>query len=128
MKSKFDMYYGASDEIREKAKGLRRQETKHEKLLWDMLKSKQFEGIKFRRQHPISTFIVDFYAHSEKLVLEVDGSSHNSFESKEYDSGRTFELEKFGIKVLRFTNYEIENKMNEVLKTIKKYIEKLRIT
>jgi len=118
MKSKYEMYYGASLETLEKAKLLRKSETNAEKLMWNQLNSKSFYGFKFRRQHPISQFIVDFYCHGLKLVIEVDGDIHNKPENKEYDENRTIELEKFELKVLRFTNNEVENSINKVLKTI----------
>ena len=118
MKSKFDMHYGASPETQEKAKILRKNETKAEKLLWNKLKEKQFHGYKFRRQHPISQFIVDFYCHELKLIIEVDGKIHNKSENKEYDESRTAELEKYELKILRFTNDEIENDLEKVLKSI----------
>jgi very-short-patch-repair endonuclease len=122
MKSKYDMYYRATMESLEKAKALRQKETGAEKLLWEKLKSKQFYGFKFRRQHPISQFIVDFYCHELKLIIEVDGEIHNKPENKEYDENRTYELEKFELKVLRFTNYEVENNMDKVLSSIRDVI------
>ena len=118
MKSKFEMYYGASSETQEKAKILRKNETKAEKILWNKLKEKQLYGYKFRRQHPISQFIVDFYCHELKLIIEVDGKIHNKPENKEYDENRTAELEKYELRILRFTNDEIENEMNKVFDSI----------
>jgi very-short-patch-repair endonuclease len=122
MKSKFDMYYGATPDTLDKAKVLRNSETKAEKLLWDKLNLKQFYGFKFRRQHAISQFIVDFYCHKLKLVIEVDGKIHNKPDNKDYDENRTIELEKFELKVLRFTNFEIENHMDKVLTVIRETI------
>lgn len=112
------MYYGASQETLEKAKSLRKAETIAEKLLWEQLKSKKLNTYKFRRQHPILQFIADFYCHELKLVIEVDGEIHNLPKNKEYDENRTAELERFEIKVIRFSNYEIENNMNEVLRNL----------
>lgn len=109
------MYYGASQETLEKAKALRKSETNAEKLLWEQLKTKKLNGYKFRRQHPISHFIADFYCHELKLIIEVDGEIHQLSENKEYDENRTAELERFELKVIRYTNYEIENNLNEVL-------------
>ena len=103
----------------EKAKVLRGTETIAEKLIWEQLKMKQLNGFKFRRQHPISQFIVDFYCHEIGLVIEIDGEIHHKPENKEYDENRTAELEKFELKVLRFTNYEVELHMDKVLDTIK---------
>ena len=129
MKSTFDMHYNASAEIQEKAKALRKDETKAEKLLWQQLKSKQILGYKFRRQHPISQFIVDFYCHELKLVIEVDGEIHNKPENKEYDVDRGYELEMFGLKILRFTNYEVENEMEKkVIERIKNFVTELKKT
>ena len=118
MKSKYDMFYNASLTIQERAKLLRKKETDAERILWERLKSKQLMGMKFRRQHPVSQFIVDFYCHEHKLVIEVDGKIHNRPENKEYDRNRTAELEQFGLKVLRFSNDEIERNIEKVLKCI----------
>ena len=128
VKSKFDMYYGATPETQEKAKILRKNETMAEKLLWNKLKEKQLYGYKFRRQHPISQFIVDFYCHELKLIIEVDGKIHNKPlvkendenkpENKEYDDNRTAELERYELKIMRFTNDEIENNLKKVIRSI----------
>lgn len=128
MKSTFDMHYNASSEIQEKAKVLRKKETKAEKLLWQQLKSKRLLGYKFRRQHPISQFIVDFYCHELRLVVEVDGEIHNSPENKKYDDDRSYELKMFGIKVLRFKNYEVENEKGKVLRKIMKVMKVIEMT
>jgi very-short-patch-repair endonuclease len=96
----------------------RKRETDAEKLLWSKLRGKQFYGYKFRRQHPISQFIVDFYCHELKLIIEVDGKIHNKAENKEYDETRTAELEKYELKILRLTNKEVEKNMEQVLHTI----------
>lgn len=109
------MYYGATSETLEKAKVLRKSETNAEKLLWKELRSRKFKGLKFRRQHPVSQFIVDFYCHELRLVIEVDGKIHEKLESREYDENREAELVKYEIGVIRFTNSEIENNMTSVL-------------
>jgi len=116
------MYYGANQNIQEKAKNLRKRETNAEQILWEKLKNKQLFGFKFRRQHPIEYYIVDFYCHKAKLVIEVDGSIHNIPEIKERDEGRTFEIEKYGITILRFTNEDIYNNINFVINEIKKFL------
>ena len=125
-KSIFDMYYGASVETQEKAKTLRKSETRAEKLLWNKMKSKQINGFKFRRQHPILQFIVDFYCHELKLIIEVDGKIHLKPENREYDENRTAELERFGLKFLRFTNEEVEDNIEEVLDIIEREVFNLR--
>mgnify|MGYP000848844986 FL=1 len=113
------MFYGANPEIFVKAKELRENMTDAEKILWSRLKNKQL-GKRFKPQHPISIFIVDFYCHSKKLVVEIDGGYHKT--QLEYDNGRTYELEHFGIKVIRFTNEEVLNNIDKVLDAIKKHL------
>lgn len=107
-----------------KARYLRLEETKAEKMLWKELRNSGL-GVKWRRQHPIDMFIVDFYAPKIKLAIELDGSGHNIKENKEYDQDRTFCLESKYIKVLRFWNSEVEKNLEEVLRKIKKETEKL---
>lgn len=111
------MYFKATPEIMEKARRLRGNMTRCEKLLWEKLKGKQICGLRFRRQHPIDIFIADFYCHETRLVVEIDGEIHNQLE--EYDDGRTAELEKFDIKVIRFKNSEVENNIEKVVTKIK---------
>ena len=110
------MYFGAKPGILELARSLRNTMTYHETLLWEKLKRKQICGVRFRRQHPISFFIADFYCHEARLVVEIDGEIHN--QQIEYDDGRSAEMEKFFIKIIRFTNYEVENKIDEVIEKI----------
>lgn len=78
--------------------------TPTEALLWNALKNKQLGGYKFRRQHPISRFIVDFYCHSKRLAIELDGGYHNNPDQKAYDAYRTGELTSAGIREIRFQN------------------------
>ena len=113
-----NLFFGASPEIHKRAKELRNRLTSSEKILWDHLKSKSFGGFKFRTQHPIKNYIVDFYCHKIRLVIELDGGIHDSIDQKEYDIGRTFELEEFGLKVIRFRNEEIFENINLVLDSI----------
>jgi very-short-patch-repair endonuclease len=120
MKSNFEMYYGTTMETLDLAKKLRKSETRAEKPLWEKLNSKRFYGLKFRRQHPISQYIFDFHCHSLKLVIEVGGGVYTIPENKERDNSRTDELKRFDLKVLRFTNDEIENEMDMVLNRINK--------
>lgn len=110
------MFYKAKPTIFEKAKYLRKNMTPEEKLLWEKLRKKQL-GVRFKPQHPIENFIVDFYCHQFKLVIEVDGKIHNF--QKEYDLGREAELKKYGVKILRFTNSEINNSIDLVLDKIR---------
>ena len=110
------MYYRATPEIINNARMLRENMTASEKLLWERLKAKQICGIRFRRQHPIFIFIADFYCHEARLVVEIDGEIHN--QQIEYDDGRSAEMEKFFIKIIRFINYEVENEIDEVIESI----------
>ena len=100
-------------EIILRARELRGNMTIAELKLWAEIKGKQLEGVKFRRQHPIPPFIVDFYAPQLKLVVEVDGDTHD--EKREYDTRRTNFLKRKGYSVLRFTNEEIHQDLEGVL-------------
>ena len=124
------MFYGAKPHIFEKAKSLRKNMTGSELKLWEVLKGKRILGLRFRSQHPIDIFIADFYCHPVKLVVEVDGGIHKSSDQKEYDTGRTAELNDLGIVVVRFTNEEIEKDINYVINEIEqnciKHQSKLR--
>jgi very-short-patch-repair endonuclease len=111
-----NMYFGAKPDVMELAKSLRNTMTYLESFLWEKLKGKQIYGVRFRRQHAIDFYIVDFYCHEARLVIEVDGEIH--YDRIEYDDGRSAEMEKFGIKVIRFTNFEVENNIEKVIKRI----------
>ena len=105
-----------------KARYLRKEETKAEKILWEKLRNNNL-NVKFRRQHPFDMYILDFYAPAIKLAIELDGSIHNSKEAKEYDKERTEYLELKKIEVIRFWNSEIENNLESTIKKIKEYIK-----
>ena len=113
------MYYGAKPDLKEIAREMRKNPTKVENILWQQLRNKKFEGRIFRRQHPVDIFIVDFYCHSERLVIEVDGGVHEVKDIKSRDQGRTDEMNRFDLRVIRFTNEEIINDMTSVLEKIK---------
>lgn len=116
------MYFKASPEIINNARILRENMTLPEKLLWERLKGKQIRGLRFRRQHPIFIFIADFYCHEARLVVELDGEIHN--QQSEYDDGRTAEMEKFYIEVIRFKNSEIEEDIDKVVNKITELVKK----
>lgn len=116
-----NFYFNASDEILRRAKLLRKEMTETEALLWDELRNFKL-GIKFRRQHPIGRFIVDFYCHQAKLVVEIDGSVHQLETQKERDENRTYELQKLGLKVIRFDNQDIITNISTVIKEIEKHL------
>jgi very-short-patch-repair endonuclease len=112
------MHKGAPVSSFIKAKFMREHMTNAESILWEALKSKQLNGFKFRRQHAIGLYIVDFYCHKLKLVIEIDGGYHNTQEQREKDNLRTKELVDLGVKVIRFTNEDVEKDLDKVLETI----------
>jgi cyclase len=117
------MHNGAAKPLYQRARELRNNATHAENILWGYLKTKPF-GIKFRRQHPYSIYILDFYSHSLKLIIEVDGSIHNQPDVKLKDAERQALLEKDGLIVLRFTNQQVENNLEVVQETIGNFILK----
>ena len=112
------MFYGAKPITFERAKGLRLNPTEAEKKLWEVLRNNQMLGLRFKHQHPISIFIADFYCHTIKLVIEVDGEIHLKKENREYDENRTAELDSLGITVLRYSNDMVINNINKVKEEI----------
>ena len=115
------MYFRANPVTLETARLLRKSMTYSESLLWEKLKGKQLLGLRFRRQHPIDMFIVDFYCHTARLVIEVDGEIH--MDQIEYDDGREADIEKYNIKIIRFTNDEVNNNIEDVLQKIESVIK-----
>jgi len=107
---------GTTQSIEQAARHLRQQLTPAEAQLWSVLSRRQLVGLKFRCQHPIGQFIVDFYCPSCKLIIEVDGGIHSQQEA--YDEARTEKLQSFGYRVLRFTNEEVLNDLQAVLACI----------
>src|SRR6185295_8004068 len=97
-------------------KSLRKSQTDAEDILWYQLRNRNFKNHKFRRQHILCGYIVDFVCLEEKLVIELDGGQHA--EKIEYDSARTLKLEADGFQVLRFWNNQILNDMDGILETI----------
>jgi len=100
------------------ARNNRKAMTAEEEALWSCLKNRRLGGAKFRRQHPIADFIADFYCEAHALVIEVDGGYHNRKAQQEYDEGRTYELSKLNLKVIRFTNREVRENLRFVLDEI----------
>jgi phosphoribosylformimino-5-aminoimidazole carboxamide ribotide isomerase len=114
---KDDMFYKAGPLIFKKAEELRNRQTDTEELLWNFLRQNQL-GIKFRRQHPASNYVLDFYAHKIKLAIEIDGSIHELEEVKSNDKERQTYLESLGISFLRFTNKEVKESLYSVIQKI----------
>ena len=86
-----------------RARRLRRDQTDAEKAIWRMLRNRQFAALKFRRQHPIGRYFVDFYCHEKRLVIEIDGGQHSVARDRE----RTEYLDARRLTVLRFWNNEV---------------------
>jgi putative DNA methylase len=100
------------------ARDLRKTMTDAEQLLWQCLRGKQLDGFKFRRQHPIDRFVLDFYCPAARLAVELDGSQHNTEQGRAADAERTAWLNARGIRVLRFWNSEVFSNLEGVLTAI----------
>ena len=115
------MFYGANRNVFKNAYMLRTNETAAEKLLWSRLSKNQL-GIRFKRQHPMSDYVADFYCHKAKLIIEVDENHHLHTRQKDYDDSRTKVVEEFGLHVLRFSDVEIYQNLDRVIEVVKKYL------
>lgn len=104
--------------LEERRKVLRNKSTSAEAVLWKSLQRKQSKGRKFRRQHSIGNYIVDFYCASENLVIELDGAVHLDFAQQNYDEQRTHLLEALGLKIIRFENKMVFESLELVLEVI----------
>lgn len=113
------MHHDAQALLFQFARKHREKPTQAEAILWEVLSNKKLEGHKFRRQHPIGKFILDFYCHASKLAVEVDGGYHFTKEQAENDQNRTKVLESLGIHVIRFTNEQVLNQLSAVVEDIR---------
>ena len=102
---------------KERRKELRSNATISEKRLWKFLNKKQ-EDFKFRRQHGIGPYIVDFYLANKKMAIEIDGNVHDNIMRQAYDQRREEYLHSNGIKVIRFSNDEVKNNIDDVIRRI----------
>jgi very-short-patch-repair endonuclease len=118
------MHKGAIKPLYQRARELRNKSTHAEVILWGYLKTKPL-GFKFRRQHPYAIYILDFYCHSLKLCIEVDGSIHTIKEVNENDLLRQKHLEDDGIRVIRFENSILAIKSEPVFKEIESILQLL---
>ncbi len=119
-----NMFYEAHPLILKRAEELRNNLTETEELLWNYLRQNQL-GIKFRRQHPASMYVLDFYAHQLKLAIEIDGSIHALEDVKKNDNARQQYLESLGISFLRFSNNEVTHSFDKVIQLINEKIKAL---
>ena len=104
------------EKLIESARRMRDTPTHAEEMLWKKLRKKRLGGYRFRRQHIIQTFIVDFYCPQAKLVIEIDGSVHDN--QQEYDQEREKILDIFGYQIVRFKNAQIKTELESVLARI----------
>ena len=105
--------------LKENRRALRNALTPAEATLWKMLQNSQLEGRKFRRQHSVGSYILDFYCTSERLAIELDGAHHFTEAGMEYDAERTKYLNSLNINVVRFENKEVFEQTEYVLQKIK---------
>ena len=114
---------GSRYKILEAAREQRKNPTKSEKILWEALRGKKLDGVKFRRQQPIGTFIADFYSSPYRLVVEVDGGIHQ-FQRTE-DAERDETMKMLGLNVLRISAELVENDLASALEKIREKIKEL---
>ena len=110
------------------AKSMRHAATDAENLLWQLLRAKRFMNLKFRRQHVIKPYIVDFYCHEIGLVIEVDGGQHNTEDGRAYDVERTQFLEALDLTVVRYWNSDVLERMDVVLEDLWRVCSELKQT
>ena len=108
------------------ARKLRQSSTKEERILWQLLRNRQFKNLKFKRQFPIGNYVVDFVCEEIKLIIELDGGQHNEPENIEADNLRTEFLESKGFKVIRFWNKDINLNISGVYELLSNEVEKLK--
>jgi very-short-patch-repair endonuclease len=104
------------------AKSFRQRQTDAENLLWNQLRDRKLNGVKFRRQHCIGKYIVDFACLKNKLIVEIDGGQHNSPIKKADDEQRTAWLEAEGYNVLRYWNNDVQENLEGVIENISDYL------
>ncbi|MFQ5715785.1 MAG: endonuclease domain-containing protein [Nitrospinales bacterium] len=111
--------------LKEKARKLRNNPTPAEKRFWNALRGMPFyRTVTFNRQKPLGDYIVDFYCHRFRLVVEIDGDSHGEDQNMLYDLKRTSYLESKGLKVLRFTNREVERNLEGAMARVEETLER----
>jgi very-short-patch-repair endonuclease len=123
MYNNFAMHFQALPGTKNRARSLRCPMTPAENRFWLYVRSRKMSGYKFRRQHPVGKYIVDFYCHRLRLVVEIDGSIHDIKYIKEYDKEREARIKELGLSVLRFTNEDVFHNPAFVELTIKEFIE-----
>jgi len=105
----------------ERARKLRKETTPAERLLWNALRNSSFAGLKFRRQHPVGFYVADFCCQQKKLIIELDGDSHDFSEQK--DRARTEALNREGYQAIRFSNTDVLDNLEGVLMMIARTLD-----
>ena len=124
--SKRTLHHGAQASTFRNAAYLRRHPTEAEEKLWERLRNNQIEGVHFRRQHPFDKYVPDFYARTVNLAIETDGNIHEEKSVKFSDADREEILQLFGLFILRYTNEEVYNSLDDVVEDIRLTVIELK--
>ncbi|WP_250122221.1 DUF559 domain-containing protein [Chroococcidiopsis sp. CCMEE 29] len=116
-RDKWEVPVAVQRKMQEIARQLRKQSTQSEAILWEALRNRKLDNRKFRRQHPIGTFVVDFFCQQERLIVEVDGEIHAS--QRDLDQQRQELLESLGLRFVRVSTQQVETDLNAILETIR---------
>ena len=116
----YNLTVNSAPDMRARARRLRRDATDAERALWRRLRGKQLEGLKFRRQHAVGRFVLDFYCHECRLAVELDGGQHGEAAHRRRDDTRTAFLERKGVAVLRYSNLEVLQETEAVLEDLRR--------
>jgi very-short-patch-repair endonuclease len=116
------LHAGANPYLFKYARDLRKRQTDAERIVWEMLRDRKFQNLKFRRQHPIFDFVADFYCHSLKLIVEIDGGYHDLPEQAIYDQERDKHFEEYSYNVIRFPNKDVLFDLKSVRRRLREYI------
>ena len=109
------------EKLKDRRRELRKKATSQENLLWEKLRNRKL-GCKFRRQHSVEGYILDFYCKEKRLIIEIDGEIHKIREAQEYDKVRDKYFAELDYVVLRFTNDEVDKDINKVIEKIKPFL------
>ena len=120
-----DMHYGATPAVFSRARQLRANLTPAEKLLWEYLKGSRL-GYKFRQQHPMMCYVVDFYCHTSRLVVEIDGTIHTLKDVKMTDAEKEQNIKACGVTLIRFSNKDVFDHTVQVVEIIQQKLNELR--
>jgi len=112
--------------LKRRASDLRQNQTPAERLLWTRLRLRNLGGVRFLRQYVIGDYIVDFYAPSLRLAIELDGGQHHERDKLRYDAHRTERLQRQGVTLLRYTNLDVSQRLQDVLSDIELAVVRLK--